>query len=71
MAIASQAERGQILGLLDELLALCQNGLERLWLQTLQQRGYLLPDKAQSPVPDHYVVPDFTYVEAAAAAAAG
>ena len=23
-------------------------------------------DKAQSPVPDHYVVPDFTYVEAAA-----
>jgi hypothetical protein len=33
-------------------------------LQTLQQRGYLLPDKAQSPVPDHYVVPDFTYVEA-------
>jgi hypothetical protein len=51
---------------LDQLLELCQSGLERLWLQTLQQRGYLLPDKAQSPVPDHYVVPDFTYVEAAA-----
>lgn len=51
---------------LDQLLTLCQSGLERLWLQTLQQRGYLLPDKAQSPVPDHYVVPDFTYVEAAA-----
>jgi very-short-patch-repair endonuclease len=49
---------------LDQLLELCQSGLERLWLQTLQQRGYLLPDKAQSPVPDHYVVPDFTYVEA-------
>jgi hypothetical protein len=51
---------------LDQLLELCQSGLERLWLQTLQQRGYLLPDKAQSPVPDHYVVPDFTYVEAGA-----
>jgi very-short-patch-repair endonuclease len=51
---------------LDQLLEVCQSGLERLWLQTLQQRGYLLPDKAQSPVPDHYVVPDFTYVEAAA-----
>jgi hypothetical protein len=51
---------------LDQLLELCQSGLERLWLQSLQQRGYLLPDRAQSPVPDHYVVPDFTYVEAAA-----
>lgn len=52
--------------LMEKLLPLSQSGLERLWLRTVEQRGYLLPDKAQSPVPDHYVVPDFTYVEAAA-----
>lgn len=52
--------------LMEKLLPLSQSGLERLWLHTVEQRGYLLPDKAQSPVPDHHVVPDFTYVEAAA-----
>jgi very-short-patch-repair endonuclease len=30
----------------------------------VQERGYLLPDKAQSSVDDFYVVPDFTYCEA-------
>ncbi len=35
-----------------------------LWLLTVQERGYLLPDKAQSSVDDHYVVPDFTYCDA-------
>jgi very-short-patch-repair endonuclease len=50
--------------LMEKLLPLSQSGLERLWLRTVQERGYLLPDKAQSSVDDFYVVPDFTYCEA-------
>jgi hypothetical protein len=50
--------------LMEKLLPLSQSGLERLWLRTVQERGYLLPDKAQSSVDDHYVVPDFTYCDA-------
>jgi very-short-patch-repair endonuclease len=49
---------------MEKLLPLSQSGLERLWLRTVQERGYLLPDKAQSSVDDFYVVPDFTYCEA-------
>ena len=50
--------------LMEKLLPLSQSGLERLWLRTVQERGYLLPDKAQSAVDDYYVVPDFTYSDA-------
>jgi hypothetical protein len=50
--------------LMEKLLPLSQSGLERLWLRTVQERGYRLPDKAQSPLDDHYVVPDYTYCEA-------
>ena len=64
--VVAQGGHGGRSELIDTLLPLSQSGLERLWLRTVEQRGYLLPDKAQSPVPDHYVVPDFTYVEAAA-----
>jgi hypothetical protein len=34
--------------LMEKLLPLSQSGLERLWLRTVQERGYLLLDKAQS-----------------------
>ena len=61
MAQGGDGGRGE---LMEKLLPLSQSGLERLWLRTVQERGYLLPDKAQSPVPDHYVVPDFTYSDA-------
>jgi superfamily II DNA/RNA helicase len=51
---------------LERLLGLAGSGLERLWLETLHRHGYHLPDKAQSAVPGHYVVPDFTYTSSCA-----
>ncbi len=62
--VVPQGGHGGRSELMERLLPLSQSGLERLWLRTVQERGYLLPDKAQSPVPDHYVVPDFTYSDA-------
>ena len=51
---------------LERLLEQAQSGLERLWLETLHRHGHHLPDKAQSAVPGHYVVPDFTYTASCA-----
>jgi hypothetical protein len=51
---------------LERLLGLAGSGLERLWLETLHRHSYHLPDKAQSAVPGHYVVPDFTYTSSCA-----
>jgi hypothetical protein len=51
---------------LERLIGLAGSGLERLWLETLHRHGYHLPDKAQSAVPGHYVVPDFTYTSSCA-----
>jgi hypothetical protein len=54
----SRAER------LERLLAFCQSGLERLWLDTAFRLGHHLPDDAQKEVNGHFVTPDFTYCEA-------
>ena len=45
------------------MLPLAGSGLEQLWLETLFQHGYHLPDHAQKAVNGHYVVPDFTYAQ--------
>ena len=45
------------------MLPLAGSGLERLWLETLFQRGHHLPDHAQKAVNGHFVVPDFTYAQ--------
>lgn len=62
--VVAQGGHGGRGELMEKLLPLNQIGLERLWLRTVQERGYLLPDKAKSPVANHYVVPDYSYSEA-------
>lgn len=44
---------------LDELLNKTDSGLEREWLQYLQERGYRLPSEAQVLIPDCGTRPDF------------
>ncbi len=46
---------------LEALLALCESGLERQWLQAVQAGGLRLPDAAQPYLEDCQTRPDFIY----------
>ncbi len=45
----------------ERLLARCESGLERQWLELVRDAGLPLPDAAQERVPDCGTRPDFAY----------
>ena len=59
--VGSRAER------LVALRARCDSGLEKRWLDQLDQLGLRLPSEAQYRIPGYYAQPDFHYGEANAA----